>query len=122
MYVKQNEESDVRPAPNIHGGEGVILRRSMFRNESKLPIGLEVWELEPGVSEGDHIHDDRDPDGDLEEIYYFIEGEGMMSVEGEDVPIAAGDSFMVPPGVDHGFRNTGDSLLKLVLIWGKPTA
>ena len=45
-----------------------------------------------------------------------------MSVEGEDVPIAAGDSVMVPPGIDHGFRNTGDSLLKLVLIWGKPAA
>ena len=29
---------------------------------------------------------------------------------------------MVPPGIDHGFRNTGDSLLKLVIIWGKPAA
>lgn len=122
MYVKQNEESDVRASPNIHDGEGVIVRRSMFRNESKLPISMEVWELEPGVSEGDHTHDDSDRDGELEEIYYFLEGEGVMSVEGEDVPIAAGDSMMVPPGVDHGFRNTGDSLLKLVLIWGKPTA
>ena len=45
----------------------------------------------------------------------------MMSVEGKDVPIKAGDSIMVPPGVDHGFRNTGNDLLKLVLIWGKPT-
>ena len=119
MYVKQNETSDVHETPNIHHGEGVILRRSMFREQSKLPIRMEVWELEPGVSEGDHTHEGK---GELEEIYYFLKGEGVMSVEGEDVPIAAGDSVMVPPGVDHGFRNTGDSLLKLVLIWGKPAA
>ena len=119
MYVKQNETSDVHETPNIHHGEGVILRRSMFHEQSKLPIRMEVWELEPGVSEGDHTHAGN---GELEEIYYFLEGKGVMSVEGEDVPIAAGDSVMVPPGVDHGFRNTGDSLLKLVLIWGKPAA
>ena len=119
MYVKQNEASDVHETPNIHHGEGVILRRSMFHEQSKLPIRMEVWELEPGVSEGDHTHAGN---GELEEIYYFLEGKGVMSVEGEDVPIAAGDSVMVPPGIDHGFRNTGDSLLKLVLIWGKPAA
>ena len=93
MYVKQNEASDVHETPNIHHGEGVILRRSMFREQSKLPIRMEVWELEPGVSEGDHTHEGN---GELEEIYYFLEGKGVMSVEGEDVPIAAGDSVMVP--------------------------
>ena len=118
MYVKQNEASDIHATPNVHEGKGTILRRSMFRNESKLPIRMEVWELEPGVSEGDHTHDGA---GELEEIYYFLEGEGVMSVEGKDVPIKAGDSIMIPPGVDHGFRNTGNNLLKLVLIWGKPT-
>jgi mannose-6-phosphate isomerase-like protein (cupin superfamily) len=117
MHFKQNEASDVLETPKIHDGEGVILRRRMFREDSKLPIRMEVWELDPGVSEGDHIHDG---DSELEEIYYFLEGEGVMSVEDEDVPVTAGDSIMVPPGVDHGFRNTGNSLLKLVLIWGKP--
>lgn len=119
MYVKQNETSDVHETPNIHDGEGIIVRRSMFRKESKLPIRMEVWELPPGVSEGAHTHGG---DGELEEIYYFLEGRGVMSVEGEDIPIEAGDSIMVPPGVDHGFRNTGGGLLKLVLIWGKPEA
>ena len=87
MYVKQNEASDVHETPSIHEGEGVILRRSMFREQSKLPIRMEVWELEPGVSEGDHTHEGN---GELEEIYYFLEGKGVMSVEGEDVPIACG--------------------------------
>jgi mannose-6-phosphate isomerase-like protein (cupin superfamily) len=117
MYFKQNEASDVRETTNAHGGEGLLVRRRMFREESKLPVRMEVWELAPGASEGDHTHD---RDEWLEEIYYFLEGEGVMSVEGEEVPVAAGDSIMVPPGVDHGFRNTGAGLLKLVLLWGKP--
>jgi mannose-6-phosphate isomerase-like protein (cupin superfamily) len=117
MYFKQNDASDVHETPNAYDGEGVIFRRNLFRQESKLPVGISVWELEPGTSEGHHAHGG---DEELEEIYCFLEGEGVMSVDGKDVPIVAGDSIMVPPGVDHGFRNTGNSLLKLVLIWGKP--
>jgi mannose-6-phosphate isomerase-like protein (cupin superfamily) len=43
-----------------------------------------------------------------------------MWIEGEELPIVAGDAFLVPPGVDHGFRNTGSEPLRLVLLFGKP--
>lgn len=108
----------------MHGGEGVIVRRSFFREQSRLPIRLDVWELAPDVSEGRHTHGgptatlgDERP---LEEIYYFLQGSGVMWVDGEEEPVQAGDAVLVPPGVDHGFRNTGTEPLRLVLIWGEP--
>jgi len=56
----------------------------------------------------------------LEEFYYFIEGEGLMWADGEDIPVTAGDAVLAPEGSDHGFRNTGSEPLKLLIIWGKP--
>ena len=117
MYWKQSESSDVVTSGPIHEGDGAITRRALFAEASRLPIRLEVWELDPGVSEGSHVH--KDPSS-LEEVYYFLQGEGTMQVDGEDVPISAGDAIMVPPGADHGFRNTGSGPLKLVIIWGTP--
>ncbi|MFQ5933489.1 MAG: cupin domain-containing protein [Dehalococcoidia bacterium] len=117
MYWKEKDSTDVR-AYRIHEGEGQIKTRGFFNDVSKLPIKFQMWELDPGVSEGGHTHEG---DNALEEIYYFLKGEGVMLVDGEDVPIQAGDAILVPPGVDHGFRNTGNGPLKLTIIWGAPT-
>ena len=114
----QSESSDQRYTQAIHDGDGLITRRPFFRETSSLPINIEVWELEPGASEGTHTHSG---DGSLEEIYYFLQGTGEMDIEKEVVPVKSGDAIMVPPGVDHGFRNTGKDMLKLVIVWGKPT-
>ena len=62
----------------------------------------------------------HDGDSALEELYYFLEGEGVMWADGEDVPVKGGDAVLAPEGSDHGFRNTGHSPLKLVILWGKP--
>ena len=43
-----------------------------------------------------------------------------MWMDGDDVPVAAGDAVLVPLEVDHGFRNTGSSPLKLMIVWGTP--
>ena len=117
MYHKVNENTKV-VTQNIHHGEGEITRRKFFGGVSRLPVTMEVWELNPGVSEGGHTHGG---DSSLEEIYYFTAGKGVMWCDGKDVDVQAGDAIMVPPGVNHGFRNTGTDLLKLVIIWGKPS-
>ena len=116
MYWKEKDSAGI-VEQSIHSGDGVIRRRGFFDDASRLPIKFQVWELDPGVSEGSHSHEG---DTSLEEIYYFLEGSGTMWIDGQDVPIAAGDAVLVPPGIDHGFRNVGDIPLKLVIIWGKP--
>ena len=56
MYWIQKEKDDQKRSEQLHEGEGLIGRRALFKSESKLPVDMEVWELAPGVSEGDHIH------------------------------------------------------------------
>ncbi len=117
MNWKQHESEDVIVHPALHEGDGAIMRRRFFSDATKLPVKIEVWELEPGASEGRHVHEGDDT---LEEFYYFIAGQGVMWMDDDEFPVRPGDAVMAPPGVDHGFRCVGDSTLKLVIAWGVP--
>ena len=117
MYWKQIEATDRIVSDQIHDGIGQIKRRSLFRESSRLPISMEIWTLDQGVTEGNHIHQEPRP---LEEVYYFLEGEGTMTVDGEEVPVKAGDAILVPPGANHGILSTGADPLRFVIIWGAP--
>ena len=118
MFWKESDTTDIREIQAIHDGDSAIRVRAFFKNKSRTGVHFHVWELAPGASEGNHIHT-GDDDG-FEETYYFLHGQGVMWIDGEEVPIAAGDAILVPPGVDHGFRNTGSEPLRLVLLFGKP--
>ena len=115
MYWKQTEETDINKVERIHDGDGLIKRRNLFGSASHLPVDIEIWELDEGVSEGDHVHSDNRP---LEEFYYFLQGTGEMTIEEEIIPVSINDAVMVPPGVDHGIRNTGQGPLKIMIVWG----
>ena len=117
-YWKESDAEGVYPYEAMHGGDGTVRMRRFFKDVSKVGVTFDVWELDPGVSEGNHVHEGE---RSLEETYYFLEGEGVMWIAGEDVPVAAGDAVLVPPGVDHGFRNTGSGPLRLVVLFGKPS-
>src|SRR5688572_10820937 len=55
-YWRQTDATDPRHQEAIHEGVGTIVRRMFFREQSRLPVRFDVWELPPGASEGDHTH------------------------------------------------------------------
>jgi mannose-6-phosphate isomerase-like protein (cupin superfamily) len=116
-YFKETDSSNLRHQPAIHDGDGTIVRKLFFRDHSQLPIRFDIWELPPGASEGAHTYADDDA---LEEIYYVLQGQGKLLIEGEEVTVTPGEAVLVPPGVDHALFNTGAEPLRLVLLWGEP--
>ena len=42
------------------------------------------------------------------EVYFILEGAGVMHVAGEEAEVSAGDTIYVPPGARQFIRNTGD--------------
>jgi len=48
---------------------------------------------------------------DSEEVVIVREGSAEFWVEGERVPLQAGDAIVLPAGVRHGFANTGRGVL-----------
>lgn len=49
-------------------------------------------------------------------INYVIEGEGILSVGGEEKEIKKGSIAFVPPGQLHQFKNTGKEKLAFICI------
>jgi len=54
----------------------------------------------------------------IEEIYYVVEGRGVMTVGDERQEVAAGDAIYVPRGQRHTLANTGSEPIKLLLVCG----
>jgi len=50
----------------------------------------------------------------LTEIYYILEGEGVMELDGESVPVKPGSSILIRPGCRH--RAVGDMVILNVSI------
>ena len=49
-----------------------------------------------------------------EEIYYIVEGQGLMRVGTESLPVSLGDAIAIPPGASHQITNTGTGVLRLL--------
>lgn len=60
----------------------------------------------------------------VEEIWYFLEGEGevwLKSVDGECIlKVSSGMSLTIPTGVHFQFRNVGDTALKFIIVTMPP--
>jgi mannose-6-phosphate isomerase-like protein (cupin superfamily) len=55
--------------------------------------------------------------GQSDEFYYVISGSGEMEIDGEKVPVTAGDHIFTPNGVAHGIENTtAEGDLKVYLL------
>lgn len=56
----------------------------------------------------------------VEEAVMFLSGSGEATLGDEIVAIGAGTSLFFPPGLVHGFRNTGDGILHVIVVFPVP--
>jgi mannose-6-phosphate isomerase-like protein (cupin superfamily) len=70
-----------------------------------------IAEILPGAARG-RLHRHKEA-----EIYYIIEGSGVMLLNGEETPVGPGASVFIPGDALHGLRNTGDGLMKLFYVF-----
>ena len=99
----------------VHDGEGFAIARRLFTRtdlSSSVFFFNESW-LQPGSSYGEHGHQ-----GD-EEIYYIIDGAGLMRVDGEEETVGPGDAILTKSGSRHSLRNVGQTPLKVLVIGAK---
>ncbi len=78
------------------------------RNSSLRRQSLAEARVAPGRSTEEHFHPKA------EEIYYVLEGKGLMSVDGEEKEIGPGDGIAILPGSRHKVWNTGQSDLVIL--------
>jgi mannose-6-phosphate isomerase-like protein (cupin superfamily) len=50
------------------------------------------------------------------EVYYIIEGEGIMHINGENAPVRPGSTVYIPPRAIQSITNSGRNDLKFICI------
>ena len=54
-----------------------------------------------------------------DEVYYVVEGKGMIQVGAEDRTVAAGSTAFVGAGVEHRFHSIAEDL-RILVFWSPP--
>src|SRR5262247_802236 len=83
---------------------------SMVVNREVGARSMSIWTTfhEPGEVVPLHTHE-------YEEIITVVAGEAIMTVEGEWAPVRADMSVIIPPHTPHGYKNSGDKILRMVV-------
>jgi uncharacterized cupin superfamily protein len=70
--------------------------------------------LPPGTQVPYHYHNKR------ESVIMIISGEGIELMDGEEIPISAGDVFFIPVGVKHTTINNSEKELRYLEFYTQP--
>lgn len=85
--------------------------REYYHSEN---ISLAEASLKPGQAAEYHLHKTS------LEIYYILEGEGLMEIDGENEKVTTDQAIFIPPGSKHRITNTGDGQLRLLCFCYPP--
>ena len=69
--------------------------------------------IKPGTTNKINVHDDQ------EQVYFVLQGGGIIQVGEEKADVKAGDSIFLPVSVPHGFVNNMEKLTILLMIGAK---
>ena len=85
----------------------------VFSSRRACSSGLNCFE--PGQFHSLHSHTGMD------KVYQVVEGEGVILLDGRELPIKTGELVVAPEGIPHGIRNTsGRRLLGLAILAPAP--
>ena len=89
--------------------KGLISWRTLFSGDQTPTNALTagVAELEPGGCLGLHRHTPP-------EIYYVLEGSGIVTLDGAEHKVTTGAAVFIPGDCEHGIRNDGAAPLRLL--------
>ncbi len=79
-------------------------------NSGSSRIDFRISRYAPNAYVAEHVHKVQ------EQIYYVLEGEGILTLNGAEHLMRPHDYVYVPPGVRHSFTNTGLSGLVFLVV------
>jgi len=88
----------------------------LFHPNSSPVIDFSVAEalVEPEQRTKTHVHHAS------QEVYYILEGEGVVRLGKETLSVSPGDAILIAPGRPHNIRNTGAGVLRILCICCPP--
>jgi len=103
----------VRPSdrPEFLAGDDTRLREILHPDKHPLRLGYSLARgtLAPGLRSKWHVLE-------ASEVYYFLAGEGRLTVGEEVTRVEAGTTVYVPPGGRQSLENTGNQTIEFLCL------
>ena len=95
--------------------DGSTIRSILDRTNAPVQLqSLAEATLPPGASTQRHYHQRS------EELYFLLEGTGLMEIDGETREVAPGDAILIPPGTWHQITAGGGAALRFLCCCAPP--
>ena len=107
-YVIEHDADVAKPQPGPHDGGGQTIGYSFFSAVPKLSLVFRKRILRPGSAIGYHEQTE-------DEIYYFLSGRGVMTLDGTNVNVGPGTAVLTRTGSSHGLKSIGSEDLVIII-------
>lgn len=96
--IRPHDQVPARPADHARGATVQVL---LGPEEGMPNFYLRRFTVDPGGRIPNHRHDT------IEHEQVLIEGELVLTLDGKEATVRAGDHVFIPPGVAHAYDNRG---------------
>ena len=106
MFVK-----DLQDCPTFRAGDGTLLREFLHPDKARLDLrySLAYAIVDPGQRSRPHRLM-------TSEVYYILEGNGIMHIDNETADVFPHQAVYIPPGARQYIHNPGDAKLCFLCI------
>jgi mannose-6-phosphate isomerase-like protein (cupin superfamily) len=111
-YVLEHEAEIALQQQGTHNGGGITTGYNFFSKTQDLKLVFKKRILKPGSAIGYHLQKE-------DEIYYVLDGEGEMQMNGKTFNVKTGDAILTRPGSSHGLKVIGDKDLTIIINYEK---
>ena len=112
-FLRKKSDMPAKDLDRCHDGRGAIHWIGVLDGEAPGGERLRFIHddvLPPGTSIGVHRHTND------QEYYYIVSGRGIMTLDGREYEVAAGNVTAVLPGGSHGLENRSDTDIRVIVI------
>ncbi len=92
-------------------GDNTLLREILHPDRQDLKIGYSLAYALVKAGQTTRPHRLKSS-----EVYYILDGNGIVSINGENTDVHSGQAIYIPPGAIQYIRNTGNSDLKFLCV------
>src|ERR1700761_9278073 len=96
-YILDHEKDIAVDEGGSHNGGGKTTAFPFFSKFKGAKMAFRKRILHPGSSIGYHLQEQQ-------EIYYILDAEGELQMNGKTIPVSTGDAILTLPGSHHGLK------------------
>ncbi len=110
--IRYDKDMETEVRSRMREGKGEARLTHVFRSQELGGAArlCALVELEPGSSVGWHRHE-----GEVE-VYYLIQGQGLVNDDGQEREVQAGDAVLTGSGESHSIEAVGQETLRLLAL------